>query len=167
MSKAIERGQTTGVDEATLHFVNGDGEPLSLNITEITPLRQDVATRCMISVRGERALRQNPGIVIKTDPAIVAEIVNGSLISPDEIETTDELPVQTDRRSKLIRWAKNRRWNRAVYRAVKLNEISTQDTARYDINTLFDELRDPERRERAMETVEVLWERVPIVRRGR
>lgn len=120
---------------------------IDLNILDINPVRCDLATHCDMSVRvqrQERRLNQNPGITIKTDAEKVAEIVTG-------------IP-------------KNSRWEIAVGKAVVLiggfTKTETPDVVGNSITTLFDGLRDPDRRAQTMQRVEVLYEeRVSTTRR--
>jgi hypothetical protein len=118
-----------------------------LNIVGINPDRCVRATRCDMSVRlqrHERRLEQRPGIIIKTDAEEVAERITG-------------IP-------------KRRRWETALGNAVvligKITGTEPPDVVDSQITTLFDGLRDPDRRVQTMQRVEVLFkEYVPPTKR--
>lgn len=110
-----------------------------LNIIDINPIRCDRATHCDMSVkvpRDERKREKKPGITVRTNPEQVAEIVTGI--------------------------TKKQRWVMAMGKAVELigvfTKTQTPDVVDHNIITLFDGLRDPDRRAQTIQTVEVLYE---------
>lgn len=143
MSKQ-ETGQTVGVDELT-RLTDNIGIPSPIvasaaeqyRVVDLNHLRCDVNTHCDMSVRTKRdkkGLKQNPGIRIRTDAEQIAEIIG--------------MPMK-------------RRWERAIGRAVSLiGSIyeSAPEEAGLVTNTLFEDLRDPDRRERAIQRVDTLYQ---------
>lgn len=150
-----------------------ESEPINLplDVRTITPIRCDLSTHCDMSVRvqrQERSLKQNPGITIKTDAERVATIVRGLAKPPGHTEITSNEPAIDVTEDTGI--SKKRRWELAVSKVVtiagRLTQTEAPDVVGHNIVTLFDGLRDPDRRERTMERVEVLYkEHVSTTRR--
>lgn len=119
-----------------------------INIRSITPIRCDIDTHCDISVktqRDKRKIKLNSGITVTTDAEKVAEIV-GIPAKPKYTEATPE--------------TKKRTWEIAVGRAVSIIGFMHKEdpvTADRTTITLFDDLRDPDRRERVVQKIDASY----------
>lgn len=130
---------------------------IDLGITEMRVARCDLVTHRDMSVVAERMDRRLKGkseIVVVTEAEKVAEIVGIRPEAPTHTEETQITAIITPE-------DKKRRWDTAVGRACEvIGKLSETDPDRADTTavTLFEGLRDPDKRDNTINMVETLYE---------
>ena len=129
---------------------------LTLDVRTINPIRCDISTHSDMSIGykdGKKTLKQNPGVVIQTDHEELAEIVKRLTDPSSHTEKTPEEPTVDPDKQRL-----SLAISRVVAMGPQLILTESSDVVGHRIDTLFEGLRDPGRRERTIRRVEVLYQ---------